>query len=394
MEQIELPRRVALFCDFFSTLGGTEYYNATLAGALRERGIDVRIFVGEKLRLPHWKRLLDQRRIAVLEPGSFHRDPKSRRIERRFIRRVVEDFATWRPDIIHATSPGKLIVSWFELKERPDIPVVATEWSTPSRMTAHWYPVELPQFVDKIAAFIASSEAGRAGIRAFHGFAAPVYLVPQLVLPPIDADRFEIDPGNRSIGCIGRLSVEKGIDFLLGAWVRIVREAPGASLHLYGHGPDDARLRELALCLGVGGSIHFEGTFEPFTGIDDVAARHTIFVQPSLFEGLPIATLELIARKRVVIATRVGGVPELLGGFPPGGVLVAPGSTDAIADAVGELLSNPDRVLAYSRAANQKYLMRRDFGRSIEATLDVYRSVLAASVAPARKSWNAASGRT
>jgi glycosyltransferase involved in cell wall biosynthesis len=368
--------RVALFCDFFSSLGGTEYCNALLAAALRERGLDVRIYIGEKPRLPHWKRLLDARQIPVFEPEFFHSNLKCRKIEQQFVHRVAEDFAAWRPDIIHASPPGKLIVSWFELHARPDIPVVATECTTPSANSAHWYPAELPLFVDEIAAFTAGWEAGRAGIRAFHGFSGPIYLVRQLVTPPTDPERFTIDPANRAIGCISRLSVEKGIDYLLGAWVQIVASAPDASLHLYGQGPDEGRLRELASCLGIAGNVHFEGTFEPYVGVDEVAARHTIFVQPSLFEGLPIALLELIARKRVVIATRVGGVPELLGGHPPGGLLVAPASTEAIANAMLELVTDPGRIEAYSRVAHQKFLTHYDFGASIDATLGVYRAVL------------------
>ncbi len=289
---------------------------------------------------------------------------------------MAEDFATWRPDIIHASPPGKLIVSWLESSARPDIPVIATECTTPSANSAHWFPAELPLFIDEIAAFTTGWEAGRAGIRAFHSFSGPIYLVPQLVTPPTNPERFTIDPANRALGCISRLSVEKGLDYLLGAWVQIVSSMPEASLHIYGQGPDEARLRELADCLGIAGTVHFEGTFEPYVGIDAVAARHTIFVQPSLFEGLPIALLELIARKRVVVATQVGGVPELLGGHPPGGLLVAPASTEAIARAILELASDPDRIAEYSRVAHQKFLTHYDLAASIDAILGIYLAVL------------------
>src|SRR5262245_5363853 len=105
MPAAELPRRVALVCDFLSTLGGTEYYNAALATALSERGIDVRVFVGEKPRSQHWKRLLEGRGIGITEPPVFHRDLQIRTIEKRFVRGIVNSFADWRPDIIHAVPP-------------------------------------------------------------------------------------------------------------------------------------------------------------------------------------------------------------------------------------------------------------------------------------------------
>jgi glycosyltransferase involved in cell wall biosynthesis len=377
-----MPRRVALFCDFLSALGGTEYYNATLATALCERGIDVRVFVGEKPRSPHWKHLLEARGIAVSEPPTFHRDLHARTIEKRFMRRIVESFAGWRPDIIHASPPGKLLVSWFEMRGRPDVPLIATEWTTPSQITAHWYPPELPSFVQQVAAFIATCEAERAGIAAFHGYAGPIHRIAQLVMPLAPGRQCAVDPQNRAVGCVSRFSVEKGIDFLLGAWTRIVAAIPDASLHLYGNGPDEARLRSLALCLGIGNSVHFAGTYPPYSGIDEVAARHTIFVQPSLFEGMPIALVELLARGRAVIATRVGGVPELLAGRPPAGVLIPAGNTEAIAAAVTALLADPVGILAYSRAGPEIYARHYDPDAVLAATLDVYRSVLDARTTP------------
>ncbi|MGH7045540.1 MAG: glycosyltransferase family 4 protein [Stellaceae bacterium] len=391
MPRRQFPCKVALFCDFLSALGGTEYYNVALATALRERGIDVRVFIGEKPRSSHWKDLLAARGIEVSEPPVFHEELRARTIETRFMRGVVKAFAGWQPDIVHASPPGKLLVSWFESRDRPDVPLVTTEWTTPSKVTAHWYPPELPGVVQSVAAFIALCEAERAGIVGFHGYGGPIHSIPPLVLPLAPGQRWEADPHNRSIGCISRFSVEKGLDYLLAAWTRIVAAVPGASLHLYGHGPDEARLRTLVLCLGIADSVHFEGVYAPQSGIDEVASRHTLFVQPSLFEGLPIVLVELLARGRAVVATRVGGVPELLGGQPPAGLLVPPGSTEALAEAVLRLLADPAGVAAYSRAGTEIYATRFDPEAAIAATLDVYRSVLAepaaatARLPPARR---------
>ncbi|HEV2099824.1 MAG TPA: glycosyltransferase family 4 protein [Stellaceae bacterium] len=396
MPATALPRRVALFCDFLSALGGTEYYNATLATALCERGIDVRIFVGEKPRLRHWMGLLEARGIGVTEPSVFHQDPWDRTIEKRFVRDIVESFAGWRPDIIHAVPPGKLLVSWFETRGRPEIPLVTTEWTTPSKITAHWYPPELPSCVHEVAAFIATCQAEAAGITAFHGYPGPVHLIEQLVAPLTGEQPLAVDPTNLAIGCISRFSVEKGLDYLLGAWAQIHAAIPQASLHLYGHGPDEARLRSLTLCLGIGDSVHFEGTYPPYGGIDDVAARHTVFIQPSLFEGLPVVLVELLARGRAIIATGVGGVPELLGGPPPAGVLIPAGNTEAIAAAVRSLLADPAAMKAYSLAGREVYARRYDADKILAATLEVYRSALAeqmppcAEAPPARASFPAA----
>ncbi|MCQ2562663.1 MAG: glycosyltransferase family 4 protein, partial [Alphaproteobacteria bacterium] len=118
--------KVALFCDFFNNLGGTEYYNMMLATELKKHGFDVRIFIGEKPRQTPYLDILKENSIEYIESKRFHDDYSDRSIEKEFIVSILDYFQYWTPDIIHASPAGKLIVAYLENKKHPNIPIVAT----------------------------------------------------------------------------------------------------------------------------------------------------------------------------------------------------------------------------------------------------------------------------
>ncbi len=368
-------QRVAIFSDFFSSLGGTEYYNSLLAEKLSVRGIEVKIFSGEKPRLTYWQELLKAKGLEIISPDEFHGDKSVRDIERHFVTKITNHFRTWEPDVIHSHPAGKLLLSWLELNERPQVPIVATEWTTPSELTSHWFLPEIKNFQDHIKAYIAPCEAVHDGIRNYHGYKGEVRIIPHLIMPPLKKPESPINGSNISVGCVSRFAVEKGLDFLMGAWVKVVKSVPQATLHLYGHGPDEQRLKEMSQCLGIKNSVHFEGVFQPITGIDTVAARHPIFVQPSLFESVPTSVIELMGRGRAIVASSVGGLPELIGGGSPCGVLVNPGDTEALGNALICLITEAGLTSQFQMSAQRKFLDIYNVEKVTDQIIDVYKSV-------------------
>lgn len=373
MAQHTKIRKVAILADFFNSLGGVEYYNALLAQSLKERGIEVQIFSGEKPELTYWQNQLRLSGIEIISPDQQHSDKASREIEKTFIHRVAADLAQWQPDVIHAHPAGKMTISLFELSNRPKIPFVATEWTTPSPSTAHWYQPELPEHVNKIDAYISTCASASKGIREYHGYKGNIYPVPHLIAPtPLSA--YTIDPNNQAVGCISRLSVEKGLDFLIGAWSKVAENFPNASLHIYGHGPEEQRLKEMTQCLNLGRSINFEGVYQPIHGIDGVARKHSIFVQPSLFESIPTSAIELIGRGKVIVASRVGGLPDLLSD-PQCGILVDRADSGKIATQIKRLFSYPDLVTEFSQKARRKFETEYDLDKTVDRIIQVYESI-------------------
>lgn len=135
----------------------------------------------------------------------------------------------------------------------------------------------------------------------------------------------------------------EGLDYLLAALPELRRRHPKATLHLYGEGYDRTRLGDLSSALEVDDLVTFAGRFSPSTGLDEVAARHAIFLQPSLYESIPTAMLEVAARGRVVVGSAVGGIPEFFA-FGGQGALVRPAAPSQIVEATSRLLCQPDRL--------------------------------------------------
>ena len=351
--------RILFLLDFFSFLGGTEAVNFALLKGLKERGHDLAVCVGEEPSFPTWPEGIRALDIPLYTSGAPYHQPHVLDAERTFVERQVGPLLeAWKPDVIFAHPPGRLLIAFLEMFPRLDIPVVAMEHTVPGENTAGWYHLSLPGIQHRITMYIAKCRQAEEGLRSYYGYQGPIVRIPNPVLGGPKAEP-SLQGELLSIGCVARLSPEKGIGFLLGAWRKVSEQVPGATLHLYGHGLHEDYYRTLAQDLGLTYSVVFEGTFSPVTGLAEVAKRHRIFVQPSLFESIPNAMIELLLWKKAFVASRVGGIPELLHPEKGEGVLVDPASTDQLAEALIRLLR--DEALADSmaekswRAARETY---------------------------------------
>lgn len=186
-------------------------------------------------------------------------------------------------------------------------------------------------------------------------------------LPDLNALRgsLGIDPEEQVIGAIGRLSGEKGYDFLLRVCARLFQNGKKFKILLVGDGPQKQALQDLAGQLGIEAQLRLPG----FRG--DTVSLHRIvdlFCMPSLREGLPLALLESMASGRAVIANAVGGVPEVLGFDGASGLLMTPGDEGAWTSALSSLLENPEHRMAMGRAAAQKvetYFSKQSMARGV-----------------------------
>jgi glycosyltransferase involved in cell wall biosynthesis len=138
-------------------------------------------------------------------------------------------------------------------------------------------------------------------------------------------------------GTVGRLVETKGQNILLQAFAQISDECPQSWLVLAGGGRLESELRRLAAELGIQESVMFLG---PRHDIPELLKAYDVFVLPSVAEGLPGALLEAMATGLPVIASRVGGVPEILN-VPGLGTMVPPRSVDDLASAMKSLYETP-----------------------------------------------------
>ena len=172
------------------------------------------------------------------------------------------------------------------------------------------------------------------------------------------------------IAVIGRLSPEKGADLFVRAAALLQARNVPFSAFLAGDGPERPGLEALAASLGVGDRVQFLGHVADIAELYD---HIELLVIPSRSEGLPSVLLEALAADVPVVATRVGAIPEVLR-TPGAGVLVTPGSPDALADGVvAALSSRDDPAASAARAAAARAFSQE---RRADALLALYRDVL------------------
>jgi glycosyltransferase involved in cell wall biosynthesis len=181
------------------------------------------------------------------------------------------------------------------------------------------------------------------------------------------------------IGGVGRLSKEKGFDILLKAFKIVFNHLANAVLILAGDGMERERLQSLAGSLRLGEVVRFLGEIP--NGAQLISGLH-LLVLSSLSEGMPNVVLEAFAYKTPVVATAVGGVPELVIDGETGW-LVPPRDPHALAEAILDALSNPEE--ARRRAENAYKHLLEHF--TVEKQVDKWEQALQAAVENWRKRW-------
>lgn len=213
---------------------------------------------------------------------------------------------------------------------------------------------------------IAVSEAERdAGLR--EGVARPSQY--RVILNGVDLARFGAEPSPEAgqILFIGRLARPKRPDLVLRAF-RVVRaQLPEAGLQLVGDGPQRSELEALARQLGVE-NARFLGTRDD---IPDLLCRVSCLVLASDWEGCPLAVLEAMAAGVPVVATRVGGVEELVEDGRTGS-LVDAGDEQGLAAAIVALLSDPARAATLGANGRERARARFSRERMAAEVLSVY----------------------
>ena len=149
------------------------------------------------------------------------------------------------------------------------------------------------------------------------------------------------------IGSVGRLAPVKDLQTLLSAVQRAVDVNADVHLALIGDGPERSRLESLRDELGLASRVHFTGFLSE---LETVYPDLDCVVNSSINEGTPVALIEAMAAGVPVVATAVGGTPDLFrdGAF---GTLVPPGDASALANALVETLEDCDASLARAREA-------------------------------------------
>jgi glycosyltransferase involved in cell wall biosynthesis len=173
--------------------------------------------------------------------------------------------------------------------------------------------------------------------------------------------------GQLLLGYVASLTPRKDHENLFRAFARVLEAEPRARLVLVGEGPERTRLEALASELSISRDVVFAGYR------DDVAAvvRHfDLYVHPPRHEAFGIAVAEALALSRPVVATAVGGIPEVVG--EEAGVLVAPGDPEALASAILRVLRDPELRARLGHSGRRRVEERFDIQVTVDRYQDVY----------------------
>jgi glycogen synthase len=259
----------------------------------------------------------------------------------------------------------------------------ARRWSAPLVVTVHMSPRHTLAGTGPRARFL-RTVGGAGEALALRRAAAVVTLTDRLaglVRGGVPADRIHVIPsgtrvfdaaagGPTGVLFLGRLHRQKGVDTLIRALPLL---PPEATVTLVGDGPERATLRRLASDLGVADRVTVTG-FVPHGMVPGLLAGADVVVLPSRYEELGTALVEAMAAGRPVVASHVGGIPELVRDGVDG-LLVPPDDAAALAKAVTRVLANP--VLAAELGASGRARVAgHDWAALAGRVLGVYRTVL------------------
>ncbi|MBT1071831.1 glycosyltransferase [Pelotalea chapellei] len=248
-----------------------------------------------------------------------------------------------QPDIVHS----HLLDSNFYAAlacSKNSIPHICTEHgdiflSSSSRTRLKYMAISR---LSSLVVCVSEAVRGGAARRIAKSKLKTIYNGIRFIIPGVSTFRqeFGIPESAVCIGAVGNLYPVKGHTYLITAFSRLLSRQPETRLVLVGRGSEEKMLRDQVASLNI---PEDRVIFTGFRGdIENILNSLDVYVQPSLSEGHPLAVLEAMSLGLPVIASRVGGLPELFCD-ETFGTLVPPGSSDDLHEKLLEYVDQPDR---------------------------------------------------
>ena len=198
--------------------------------------------------------------------------------------------------------------------------------------------------------------------------------VMEIIPNPYDDSLFRrTNDGVRPIDLVflGRLVSYKGTHVLLDALARLRDRRLRPRLDIIGAGPEEVRLREQCLELGLEDRVRLLGPMVGQSLVEALNQARIMVVPTVLYEGFGVVALEGMACGCVIVGTERGGLKEAIG---PGGVTVPNGDPVALAETLADLLTEPARLEPYRRDAAE-HLARHRVGATVDRYLEFIRQI-------------------
>ena len=173
------------------------------------------------------------------------------------------------------------------------------------------------------------------------------------------------------IGTVGTLNYQKGVQFLISAMEKIIKEFPEVSLEIVGEGTYRKQLEHQVKRMKLSKFIHFNGFIKD---IEDKMADFDIYVQASLSESFGLAIVQAMGLGIPVVATHTGGIPEVIT-TGKSGILVEIGNPQSLADGILELLRDHKKAEKMGKMAQEEAKIKFNLKDMVSETEKIYEEV-------------------
>jgi glycogen(starch) synthase len=364
-----MTMRVLFYSEaFWPAIGGIEVLAARLVEAMHLRGHDVVVvtsntnvnaperdeYQGVPIhRFPFWDALADRTLRSYVAVRSD-------------LVGLLRDF---RPDLVHMACIGPGTIFQTHAARATSAPMLLTFQQVTSSFETPGTARLLRDTLRNVSWVVFCSAAVRSEVR---GKVPEVHFRSSVILngvipPSLEPGPLLLNPPR--ILCVARLAPEKGLDLALKAFASLGKRISCVELVIAGDGPLRGELEDLARTLGVRERVTFRGWVAP-DAVWSELAQATLVLMPSREESFGLVALEAALAARPVVATRVGGLQELIQ-HGSTGLLVCPEDPEAIANAISHLLDCPELMARMGRAAS----IRARSAYSWERYLDGYEAL-------------------
>jgi len=292
-----------------------------------------------------------------------------------YLRRIAQET---QPDLINlhfadnATAYALVLAHWFDLPLVISLHGADMERFRQERRVYRWL---LRKAIGSAAAITACSSAllCHTGVD-LSTTSKFVESIPNGVDLDLFSDAIPYPHEQPYILVVGRLIPTKGVDLVIRAFAQLPPEFDHVSLFIAGNGPLHHELQRLAINLGLKNRMHFLGSVSHET-IPSLIAGCEALVLGSRSEAFGIVLLEAMAAAKPVVATAVGGIPELVA-EGRNGLLVPPEDPKALSDAMVRLLADADLRQAMGQEGQRLVQSHYTWNKQGERFLDLYHRVL------------------
>jgi glycosyltransferase involved in cell wall biosynthesis len=356
-------------------VGGLFRHVADVTRGLVARGHRVGLVMEDADVGPHWEKTIAE--LSAVAPMGVTRIPMPRGIgpgDMGAVRHVRARLKAECFDVVHGHGAkggayARVAASLMPAARRP------VRVYTPHGGSLHFDPTSLEGRVyhglEKALAraseaIVFESAFARARFHEVLGLANPAWPVIHNGLAPPEFDVVEPRPDAVDVVFVGEMRALKGVDVLLDALARL----PGATALFVGGGPDLDAYKARAAEPDLAGRVAFAAPMPARAAF----ARGRVVAVPSRAESLPYLVLEAAAAGVPLVATRVGGIPEIFGGQADR--LIAPGEADALADRLSTLLAAPETARAEAESLRAFVRGRFAIDVMVDALVTLYRANL------------------